>query len=59
MRWPGREPYAGGHHDYFPSWKEFWARSGDTDEPVPAPAPVGEFLQRMRGTAAAPSVRVR
>ena len=59
MRWPGREPYAGGYHDYFPSWKEFWARSGDTDEPVPAPAPVGEFLKRMRGTAAAPSVRVR
>jgi uncharacterized protein (TIGR02246 family) len=59
MRWPGREPYAGGYHDYFPSWKEFWARGGDSDEPVPAPAPVGEFLKRMRGSAAAPSVRVR
>ncbi len=59
MRWPGREPYSGGYHDYFPSWKAFWERGGDTGEPVPAPAPVGEFLQRMRGSAAAPSVRVR
>jgi hypothetical protein len=59
MRWPGREPYSGGYHDYFPSWKAFWERGGDTGEPVPAPAPVGEFLQRMRGGAAAPSVRVR
>jgi len=59
MRWPGRESYAGGYHDYFPSWKEIWARGGDSDQPVPAPAPVGEFLQRMRGSAQAPSVRVR
>jgi hypothetical protein len=59
MRWPGREAYAGSFHEYFPSWKAFWARGGDSDEPVPAPAPVGEFLQRMRGAGAAPSVRVR
>ena len=59
MRWPGREPYSGGYHDYFPSWKAFWERGGDTGAPVPPPAPVGEFLKRLRGAATAPIVRVR
>jgi uncharacterized protein (TIGR02246 family) len=59
MRWPGRERYDGGFHDYFPSWNEFWARAGDIAGPVPEPAPLGEFLKRMRGTAAPPRVRVR
>jgi hypothetical protein len=60
MRWPGREPYDGGYHAYFPSWREFWARAPEALEPVPAPAPLDEFLARMRGgEAAALSVRVR
>jgi uncharacterized protein (TIGR02246 family) len=59
MRWPGREWEDGGFHNYFPSWKEFWARAGDIGGPVPEPAPLGEFLKRLRGTAAPPRVRVR
>jgi uncharacterized protein (TIGR02246 family) len=59
MRWPGRDWYEGGFHDYFPSWKAFWAREGDAGGPVPEPAPLDEFLNRMRGPAAAPKVRVR
>jgi hypothetical protein len=59
MRWPGREPYDGGYHDYFPSWREFWERAGDEGGPVPEPAPLGEFLARMERGAKPPSVRVR
>jgi hypothetical protein len=59
MRWPGREPYEGGYHDYFPSWKEFWARSGPADRPVAEPAPLEKFIATMRGSAAAPKVKVR
>ena len=59
MRWPGREPYEGGFHDLFPSWKQFWERTGDPDTAVPAPAPIGKFIETMRGSGKAPSVRVR
>jgi len=59
MRWPGREPYEGSFHDYFPSWKEFWARAGDPGTPVAEPAPAERFLETMRKGDAAPSVRVR
>lgn len=60
MRWPGREPYEGAFHELFPSWKSFWDSTPGTEEPaVAAPAPAEEFLKRMRGTDAAPSVRVR
>jgi ketosteroid isomerase-like protein len=60
MRWPGREPYDGSFHDYFPSWKEFWDKGPQLDGPVPPPAPVEQFLKQMRGEAGkAPSVRVR
>lgn len=59
MRWPGREPYEGGFHELFPSWREFWARSGAPEGPVPEPAPLDQFINRMRGTAEAPRVRVR
>ena len=60
MRWPGREPYDGAYHELFPSWKEFWANPPTGDEPeVAAPAPVGEFLKRMRRTTAEPRIRVR
>lgn len=59
MRWPGVEPYEGGFHDLFPSWKEFWERDRDLDGPVPPPAPLEQFIQRMRRGASAPHVRVR
>ena len=60
MRWPGREPYVGGWHDFWPSYREFWDRGGDHDGDVPAPAAVDEFLSRMRrGAAESVSVRVR
>jgi hypothetical protein len=59
MRWPGREPYPGGYHDYWPSWREFWARAPDDLAPVPPPAPLGEFLARLRGGEQPLSVRVR
>lgn len=59
MRWPGVEPYEGGFHDLFPSWKEFWQRGRDLEGPVPPPAPLEQFLQRMRRGASAPQVRVR
>lgn len=59
MRWPGREPYEGGYHDYFPSWKRFWERSGLDESPVAPPAPLERFIETMRGGAGAPKVRVR
>lgn len=59
MRWPGREPYEGGYHDYFPSWKRFWERSGPDESPVAPPAPLEKFIETMRGGAGAPKVRVR
>jgi len=59
MRWPGVEPYEGGYHELFPSWREFWDRGQDIGGPVPAPAPLDEFLRRMRRGAAAPAVKVR
>ena len=59
MRWPGREPYDGGFHDLFPSWREFWTRSGPTDVPVAEPAPLDKFIETMRRGQSMPSVRVR
>ena len=59
MRWPGREPYEGGYHDYFPSWKAFWARSGPADTPVAEPAPLERFLSTMQAGAPPPRVVVR
>ena len=60
IRWPGREPYDGAFHELFLSWKEFWANPPASDEPeVAAPAPAGEFLKRMRRSAAEPRIRVR
>jgi hypothetical protein len=59
MRWPGREAYDGGYHDYFPSWAEFWARSGDDGSPVAEPAPLEKFLDMMSRGATAPKIKVR
>lgn len=59
MRWPGREPYDGSFHDYFPSWKRFWAQVGPNESPVAEPAPLERFIATMRGDATAPKVRVR
>ena len=60
MRWPGREPYEGAFHDLFPSWKRFWdSPPGDDESAVAAPAPAEQFLKRMRGSDAPPSIRVR
>lgn len=59
-RWPGRERYDGAFHALFPSWQSFWANPPSAEEPeVAAPAPVGEFLKRMRADAPEPRLRVR
>jgi len=59
MRWPGREPYEGGFHDLFPSWREFWERGGaPSDRPVEEPAPLDKFIETMRRGAPMPRVRV-
>ena len=58
MRWPGRDWYEGAWSEFWPSWREFWAPDFTADSDVPAPAPIDEFLLRLRpqeGTA----VRVR
>ena len=59
MRWPGREPYEGGFHDLFPSWKEYWSRKEPSDLPVEPPAPFEKFIETMRRGQKPPSVRVR
>ena len=60
MRWPDREPYEGAFHELFPSWQEFWANPPASDEPeVAAPAPLEEFLRRMRRGAPDPRIKVR
>ncbi|MEP5763216.1 MAG: nuclear transport factor 2 family protein [Halieaceae bacterium] len=60
MRWPDRERYDGAFHDLFPSWQEFWSQNPGGDEPeVAEPAPLEEFLTRMRRGAPDPRIRVR
>jgi len=60
MRWPGHPPYEGSFHDLFPSWKEYWARVGQTNEaPVAEPAPFEKFIETMRRGAPLPKPRVR
>jgi hypothetical protein len=63
MRWPDREAYDGAYHELWPSWAAFWANapdSADNDEPdVAPPAPLEEFLNRMRRGAPDPKIRVR
>jgi SnoaL-like domain len=57
LRIPGYEPAAGGFHDAFPSWAEFWDRL-DTygDEPVAPPAPLYRFLETFRRGEGTPRV---
>ena len=60
MRWPDRDPYDGGWSEFWPTWQQFWDASLDLSGPVAEPAPMGEFLTRMRGTASEDvKVRVR
>ena len=59
MRWPGGEWSEGNFHKLFPSFAEFWNRDGAPEGPVPEPAPVGEFIARMRRGNEAPKVKVR
>lgn len=60
IRWPGREPYNGAWHELWPSWKQFWAHPpGDETADVAEPAPLNEFLNRMRGDADIPRIRIR
>mgnify|MGYP003587132576 FL=1 len=59
MRWPGTEWSEGNFHKLFPSFAEFWARTGDHGGPVAEPAPLEKFLETMRRGAAAPKVKVR
>jgi ketosteroid isomerase-like protein len=51
MRWPDREPYDGGWADFFPSWRRFWDEAPDLDADVATPAPIDQFLVRLRGDA--------
>lgn len=59
MRWPGGDWVEGNFHKLFPSFAEFWARSGDHGGPVAEPAPLEGFLNMMRRGQAAPKVKVR
>ncbi len=60
MRWPDRARHAGAYHDLWPSWREFWANPPDSHEPeVAEPAPLGQFLKRMRRGAPEPRIQVR
>ncbi|MEM0954285.1 MAG: nuclear transport factor 2 family protein [Pseudomonadota bacterium] len=60
MRWPDRDAYDGAFHELFPSWREFWTQAATDGMPeVAAPAPLNEFLKRMRRDAPDPRIRVR
>jgi hypothetical protein len=60
MRWPDREPYDGGWSEFFPSWSRFWNDPPDLEADVAEPAPLDQFLLRLRGDAPETlSVRVR
>ena len=60
IRWPDREPYEGAWAEFWPSWREFWAAAPEGPSDVPPPAPLDQFLLRMRrGRSELPSVRVR
>jgi len=58
MRWPGREPYEGGWHDLMPSYRKFLDNPISELPSVAEPAPLDQFLERMRRGAPLPRVRV-
>ena len=58
MRWPDRDWYEGAWSEFWPSWREFWAPGFTADSDVPAPAPIDEFLLRLRPQEGT-TVRVR
>jgi uncharacterized protein (TIGR02246 family) len=60
IRWPGREPYEGGFHQFWPTWAEFWAGAADPDREVAEPAPLDGWLSQVRrGRPEQLNVRVR
>ena len=59
MRWPNEDPYDGFFHDLFPTWKEFWDSKYNRFADVSKPVKVGEFLQKLRGNAKDPKIKVR
>jgi len=59
IRWPDREFYEGAFHDLFPSWEEFWKHPPRGASDVPAPVPLGKFLERISRGRDSLSVRVR
>ena len=58
MRWPDRDPYEGGFHDFWPSWERFWSQARDAESEVPEPAPLDGFIDRI-GPSDGLGVRVR
>jgi uncharacterized protein (TIGR02246 family) len=48
MRWPGREPYDGGFHQFWPTWTEFWSEPPGAGADVSEPVPLDDWLVRMR-----------
>lgn len=59
MRWPGTEPCEGNFQKLFPTFQEYWSRTGDHGGPVTDPAPLDKFLEPTRRGHAAPRVKVR
>lgn len=60
MRWPDQEPYDGGYHEFFPTWKEFWENPPEGEVDVAPPAPIGRYLETIRRNAKGVlSVRVK
>jgi hypothetical protein len=59
MRWPDQAPYEGGFHELFPSWEEFWRQPPAGPGDVPAPVPLGRFLEKLSRGRDSVSVRVR
>ena len=59
MRWPGTQWAEGTFHALFPSFAEFWERTGDHGGPVAEPAALEMFIKTMRRDQPTPRVKVR
>ena len=57
MRWPGEKNYDGNFHSIWPTWKTFW--DSNHVEDVSEPAPLNEFLLKMRAGSPDPFIKVR